>query len=55
MRNLVLWALLLCAVTTVAQDMPKAKPAEIPFQVIPDFLKIPKGMIMAEAVGVAIN
>ena len=42
-----------------AQDAPK--PAEVPkapeltFHVVQDFLKIPRDMIMAEAVGVAIN
>ncbi|MGH9680682.1 MAG: peptidyl-alpha-hydroxyglycine alpha-amidating lyase family protein, partial [Candidatus Acidiferrales bacterium] len=36
-------------------DMPKSKPPQISYQVVPDFFKIPTGMIMAEAVGVAIN
>jgi DNA-binding beta-propeller fold protein YncE len=43
----------------LAQDMPKAteapKAADLAFHVVPNFLKIPPDMIMAEAVGVAIN
>jgi sugar lactone lactonase YvrE len=50
---------LLFGVSLYAQDTPKAadmpKAPELTFHVVQDFLKIPRDMIMAEAVGVAIN
>jgi DNA-binding beta-propeller fold protein YncE len=54
------WLALLFAVVPVwAQDMPEApkaaKAPELSFRVVDDFFKIPTDMIMAEAVGVAIN
>jgi len=55
MRYFALLALCFGGISLAAQDMPKAKPTEISYQVVPDFFKVPKGMIMAEAVGVAIN
>jgi DNA-binding beta-propeller fold protein YncE len=59
MKRFMLLGLLLTALPVWAQDMPKAteasKPPELTFHVVPDFLKIPSDMIMAEAVGVAIN
>src|ERR1700739_383759 len=59
MKKLTLIVLLLAAVPARAQDassspqMPKAP--ELSFRVVQDFFKIPADMIMAEAVGVAIN
>jgi hypothetical protein len=53
MKYLALVVLFLFGTSLSAQDMPKAP--EIPFRVVDDFLKIPSDMIMAEAVGVAIN
>src|SRR5580692_9385585 len=59
MKHFMLLGLLLTALPICAQDMPKApdtpKAPELAFHVVPDFLKIPSDMIMAEAVGVAIN
>jgi DNA-binding beta-propeller fold protein YncE len=59
MRHFMLPFLLLAAVAACAQEMPKQqdppKAPELAFHVVPDFLKIPPDMIMAEAVGVAIN
>ena len=59
MRRFILGALLLTGISVCAQDVPKAQEAskapELNFRVVDDFLKIPSGMIMAEAVGVAIN
>src|ERR1700692_2021320 len=60
MKHFILVGLLLAAVAGCAQDeMPKAQEAakapELKFRVVPDFFKIPSDMIMAEAVGVAIN
>ena len=59
MKHFLLAALLLIALPVCAQDMPKApeasKAPELKFRVVPDFFKIPSDMIMAEAVGVAIN
>jgi DNA-binding beta-propeller fold protein YncE len=59
MKPLILVALLLTAASVGAQDMPKSsevsKAPELTFHVVKDFLKIPSDMIMAEAVGVAIN
>ena len=53
MKHFALLALLFLGTSLAAQDMPKAP--EIPFRVVEDYLKIPSDMIMAEAVGVAIN
>jgi DNA-binding beta-propeller fold protein YncE len=59
MKYFLLLGLWLCAFSMCAQEMPK--PAEAPktpdlaFRVVPDFFKIPSDMIMAEAVGVALN
>jgi len=53
MKNIVLAILFLAAVSVCAQE--PAKAPEIPFHVVEDFLQIPTGMFMAEAVGVAIN
>ena len=55
MKTFVLLALCFSGISLAAQELPKAKPPQISYQVVPDFFKIPKGMIMAEAVGVAIN
>ncbi len=59
MKHLLLLGLLLVALPVRAQDMPEAqktsKAPELSFHVVQDFLKIPSDMIMAEAVGVAIN
>jgi DNA-binding beta-propeller fold protein YncE len=60
MKKWMLLGLLLAAVPMCAQDeAPKAqegaKAPELKFQVVRDFFKIPGDMIMAEAVGVAIN
>src|SRR5579862_5117722 len=55
MKVLALLALLCTGVSLSAQEMPKVKAPQIPYQLVPDYLKIPKGMFMAEAVGVAIN
>ena len=59
MKRWMLLGLLLAAVPVCAQDMPNAqkppKAPELTFHVVPDFFKIPSDMIMAEAVGVAIN
>jgi DNA-binding beta-propeller fold protein YncE len=53
MKYFALLAVFFLGTSLAAQDMPKAP--EIPFRVVEDFLKIPSDMIMAEAVGVAIN
>ena len=59
MKYFILSVALLFGVSLYAQDAPK--PADVPkapeltFHVVQDFLKIPRDMIMAEAVGVAIN
>src|SRR5580704_14160043 len=59
MKPLMLVAFLLTTVSLRSQDMPKSSEAskapELTFHVVKDFLKIPTDMIMAEAVGVAIN
>jgi len=59
MKRLMLLGLLLTALPACAQDMPDAqkppKGPELAFHVVPDFFRIPTDMIMAEAVGVAIN
>lgn len=55
MRRLALLVLFFIGTSLSAQEMPKAKPPQLPFQVVDNFFKIPKGMFMAEAVGVAIN
>lgn len=59
MKHFLLLALLLAAIPAGAQeaaDAPKpAKAPDLSFHVVPDFFKIPTDMIMAEAVGVAIN
>jgi sugar lactone lactonase YvrE len=55
MKYLALLTLLCTGVSLSAQEMPKVKAPQIPYQLVPDYLKIPKGMFMAEAVGVAIN
>src|SRR3984893_7487384 len=53
MKYFALLALFFLGTSLAAQEMPKAP--EIPFRVVDDYLKIPSDMIMAEAVGVAIN
>ena len=53
MKYFALLVLLLFGTALSAQEM--APVPEIPFRVVDDFLKIPSDMIMAEAVGVAIN
>src|ERR1700680_1423690 len=53
MKYFALLALFLLATSLAAQEMPKAP--DISFRIVEDFLKIPSDMIMAEAVGVAIN
>ncbi len=53
MKHIALVILFLAAVSVSAQEAAKAP--EIPFHVVEDFLQIPTGMFMAEAVGVAIN
>src|SRR5579864_495782 len=53
MKYFAFLALFFLAISLPAQEVPKAP--EIPFRVVTDFLKIPSDMIMAEAVGVAIN
>src|SRR5579872_4129544 len=59
MKHFLLLALLLAAIPAGAQeaaDAPKtAKAPDLSLRVVPDFFKIPTDMIMAEAVGVAIN
>ena len=59
MKRLMVLGFLLAALPLSAQDIPKApeaaKAPELSFRVVPDFFKIPSDMIMAEAVGVAIN
>src|SRR3984957_8743568 len=59
MKHLLVIGFLLAALPVFAQDMPDApkppKAPELNFHVVQDFLKIPRDMIMAEAVGVAIN
>ena len=59
MKHFLLVGLLLAASPLCAQEMPRAtdasKAPELSFHVVQDFLKIPSDMIMAEAVGVAIN
>ncbi len=59
MKRFFLLALFFAIVPVGAQDMPEApkasKAPELSFRVVDDFFKIPTGMIMAEAVGVAIN
>ena len=52
-RHIALAVLLLAGICVYAQE--GAKIPELPFHVVPDFFQIPKGMFMAEAVGVAIN
>src|ERR1700737_4714247 len=53
MKQLALLALFFAGISLSAQEV--TKPSQIPFHVVEDFLKIPSDMIMAEAVGVAIN
>jgi hypothetical protein len=53
MKYFALLALFFLGTSLSAQEM--SKTPEIPFHVVDDFLKIPSDMIMAEAVGVAIN
>src|SRR3984893_18260525 len=53
MKHFALLALFLLAVSLPAQEISKVP--EMAFRVVDDFLKIPNDMIMAEAVGVAIN
>jgi DNA-binding beta-propeller fold protein YncE len=53
MKYFTVLALFFLGVSMSAQQT--SAPPQIPFHVIVDFLKIPPGMIMAEAVGVAIN
>ena len=53
MKYFAFLAVLFLGIPLSAQEMPKAP--EIPFRIVEDFLKIPSDMIMAEAVGVAIN
>jgi hypothetical protein len=53
MKYFALLALFFLGPSLAAQEVPKAP--EIPFRVVDDYLKIPSDMIMAEAVGVAIN
>src|ERR1700736_1692186 len=53
MRYFALLALFLLGTSLAAQEMPKVP--DISFRVVEDFLKIPSDMIMAEAVGVAID
>lgn len=53
MKHIALVILFLMAASVSAQEAAKAP--EIPFHVVEDFLQIPTGMFMAEAVGVAIN
>jgi len=53
MKYFALLVLFLLATSLAAQEMPKAP--DISFRIVEDFLKIPSDMIMAEAVGVAIN
>src|SRR3974390_3073754 len=59
MKCLVLAVCFSCCLTLSAQDASNApetpKAPDLKFQVVPDFFKIPSDMIMAEAVGVAIN
>src|ERR1700722_10158748 len=59
MKYFLLLGLLLSASPLFAQEMAKpaesSKAPELAFHVVPDFLKIHSDMIMAEAVGVAIN
>ena len=58
-KRFLLVGLLLTALPVCAQEMPKSqkvsKPPVLNFHVVPDFLKIPSDMIMAEAAGLAIN
>src|ERR1700693_6550463 len=53
MKQCALLALFFAGISLFAQEVPK--PPQIPYHVVEDFLKIPADMIMAEAVGVAIN
>jgi streptogramin lyase len=53
MKQCALLALFFAGISLSAQEVPK--PPQIPYHVVEDFLKIPSDMIMAEAVGVAIN
>src|SRR5258708_31083187 len=53
MKYFALLVVFLFGASLSAQEMPKAP--EMPFRVVDDYLKIPSDMIMAEAVGVAIN
>jgi hypothetical protein len=59
MKYFILGALLLSGISVWAQDIPEAqepsKAPEFVFRIVEDFLKIPNGKILAEAVGVAIN
>lgn len=52
-KHIALAVLLLAGICAYAQE--SAKIPELPFHVVPDFFQIPKGMFMAEAVGVALN
>ena len=52
-KHIALAILLLAGICVYAQE--GAKITELPFHVVPGFFQIPKGMFMAEAVGVAIN
>jgi hypothetical protein len=59
MKYFMLSVALAFGVSLCAQDAPKSadvpKAPELTFHVVQDFLKIPRDMIMVEAVGVAIN
>jgi len=59
MKRFLLLAAVLSALPVCAQETPDSQKAskapELSFRVEKDFFKIPANMIMAEAVGVAIN
>ena len=46
----------LCAGSAFAQGRPKAQNVpEIPYESVPNFLKLPTGLYLGEAIGVATN
>src|ERR1700680_693925 len=53
MKYFALLVVFLFGTSLSAQEIPKSP--DLPFRVVVDYLKIPSDMIMAEAVGVAIN
>ncbi len=54
MKLFAIYSLIFClGISLAAQEL--SKPPEISFRIVENFFKIPRGMIMAEAVGVSVN